>query len=106
MEAYPLESYLGEPMNKAEKLHKTRVAELGCMVCRKNGYEPGPVTLHHLRKNGWGKGDYMTLIPLCHTHHQGAEGIHTLGVKAWEKIYGTQAELLAATLRLLDDYSK
>ena len=33
-------------------------------------------------------------IPLCHHHHQGGEGIHTLGTKTWEKKYGKQQDLL------------
>ena len=33
-------------------------------------------------------------IPLCHHHHQGGEGIHTLGTKIWEEKYGTQEDLL------------
>jgi len=33
-------------------------------------------------------------LPLCHTHHQGSEGIHHLGNKVWEEKYGSQEELL------------
>ena len=33
-------------------------------------------------------------MPLCHTHHQGAEGIHHLGTFTWEEKFGTQEELL------------
>lgn len=34
-------------------------------------------------------------IPLCHYHHQGAEGIHGMGRKAWERHFGvTELELL------------
>jgi len=34
---------------------------------------------------------YPSLI--CHTHHQGEQGIHYLGNKTWEKKFGTQEEL-------------
>jgi hypothetical protein len=52
-----------------------------------------------LRTGGWGKGDYKTLIPLCFNHHQGAEGIHTLGTKAWERHFDvSQQDLLDLTL--------
>tara|TARA_R110001632_G_scaffold23690_2_gene66948 strand:- start:732 stop:857 length:126 start_codon:yes stop_codon:yes gene_type:complete len=30
---------------------------------------------------------------ICHTHHQGEQGIHYLGNKTWEKNYGLQEEL-------------
>ena len=33
------------------------------------------------------------MIPLCHYHHQGRMGIHTIGKKIWEDRYGTQREL-------------
>ena len=82
-------------MKKEELRHKANLAELGCMVCRKLfGITDSPVELHHLRTGGWGKGDYLTLIPLCVTHHRGSDGVHTLGTKAWERTYGPQQEFL------------
>lgn len=93
-------------MMKAEKAHKNKIAQLGCMACMRihGAHDPGPVELHHLRTGGWGKGDYLTLIPLCHRHHRGADGIHTLGTKAWDKHYSetqgfTQRDLLDDALR-------
>lgn len=88
-------------MTKAEALHKSRVASLGCALCFyiHGPHEPGPVELHHLRSGGWGRGDFTTLIPLDYNHHRGPEGIHTMGTKAWERHFGvTQGELLAWTL--------
>ena len=82
-------------------LHKSNIAVLGCALCHKlhGDHDPGPVELHHLRTGGWGKGDYRTLMPLCYLHHRGAEGIHALGTKAWEKRFNvTQKELLEWTL--------
>jgi hypothetical protein len=84
-------------MTKAERLHKTRLAEIGCALCFRihPPHEPGPVELHHLRGGGWGKGDYTTLIPLCVQHHRGHDGIHHLGVKLWERQFDvSQKELL------------
>ncbi len=91
-------------MTKAEREHKNRLAELGCMVCRRlfGPHAPGPVELHHYRGGGWGKGDYMTLIPLCREHHQGRTGIHGLGVKGFDKHYPfTQRDLLNDALQSL-----
>ena len=43
----------------------------------------------------------MTLIPLCYAHHRGAEGIHHIGTKLWEREFGfTQAELLQDILTI------
>ena len=84
-------------MTKAEKQHKAKLAEMACVICERiYGQHPGGnVTLHHLRTGGWGKGGHETLIPLCHRHHQGSEGIHTLGTKAWERFFGvSQKDLL------------
>jgi hypothetical protein len=88
-------------MTKDEKAHKTAVASLGCAVCwRLHGpHDPAPVELHHLRANGWGKGDYKTLIPLCPEHHRGKTGVHGLGTKGFVKHYGfDQQDLLDWTL--------
>lgn len=90
-------------MTRAEHTHKSKLVELGCLACRRlyGQHNPGPVELHHFRGGGWGKGDYMTLIPLCARHHRGAEGIHGLGTKAFDRHYPfTQADLLADALRL------
>lgn len=66
-------------------------------------FTPG-VQLHHRRAGqGWGKGDWMTLIPLCPEHHQGATGVHGLGTKAFPKHYGfTEQDMLDKALQLLN----
>lgn len=101
-------------MTRAEATHKTRLAELGCLAClRVHGpHVPGEVHLHHYRGGGWGRGDYLTLIPLCEAHHTGRFGVHGMGVKAFDRhysdreIYGerafTQADLLADALRMTE----
>ena len=96
-------------MTKAERAHKAKLVELGCMACRRihGPHQPGPVELHHLRTGGWGKGDYRTLIPLCFHHHRGWLGVHTLGTKGFDAhwcLHGfTQADLLADALKLLEE---
>ena len=99
-------------MTKAERLHKQRLAELGCMACRRihGPHEPGSVELHHLRTGGWGKGDYRTLIPLCYDHHRGHYGVHGMGTKAFDEVFTfmhgfTQADLLADALKLLEEHA-
>ena len=88
-------------MTKAELIHKGKLAQLGCMACKRlhGEHDPGPVELHHLRTGGWGKGDYKTLIPLCREHHQGNTGVHGMGTKGFDKHYGfTQQDLLSDAL--------
>ncbi len=92
-------------MTRAGHIHKGKLAELGCMAClRIHGpHAPGPVELHHLRRGGWGKGDYRTLIPLCPEHHRGKTGVHGLGTKAFPVHHGfDQEDLLADALALLE----
>lgn len=84
-------------MTKDEQAHKAKLADMACLICERihGQHAGGNVQLHHLRTGGFGKGDFTTLIPLCFNHHQGAEGIHTLGTKAWERTFDvSQKDLL------------
>lgn len=72
---------------KAEREYHNSVASLGCVICGR------PASIHHVRETGEPR-DHMKVIPLCHDHHQGENGIHTLGKKWWSEIFGTEAEML------------
>ena len=90
-------------MDNHERQHKAWLAAQGCAVCVRihPAHEPGPVELHHNRANGWGKGNYMTLMPLCPEHHRGKTGVHGLGTKGFAKHYGfDQTELLKHVLTM------
>lgn len=78
-----------------------RVAALGCVICRRLGMGPQPAEVHHIR-TGVGAGrrarDDQT-IPLCSSHHRGNAGLHGLGRKRFERVYGVaEFELLEQTL--------
>lgn len=78
--------------------HLDRVRELGCCICGTH-----PASAHHIR-HGQGmsqKADDHEAIPLCHYHHQGPQGIHTLGTRTWQARYGTEEKLLEYTLAQL-----
>ena len=95
-------------MNKAEKEHLSKVAALGCIVCRHLGYEGTPAEIHHPRR-GTGLGQrasHYDAIPLCPEHHRGNTGIHGLGTKGFPKKWGfTEADLLDEVKMLLgNDY--
>jgi len=73
-----------------ERRHMGRVAELGCIICRR------PAQLHHpLHGAGMGqKSPHMDVIPLCLDHHLiGDDAIHN-GYRPWVEKHGTEAELL------------
>ena len=89
-------------MTKAQKAHYSRVAALGCILCRRLGYEGTPPELHHIRRAG--RRADAPVIPLCPPHHRGNIGIHGMGRKAFERHYEvTEEELLAWTGELLGD---
>jgi len=95
-------------VNKAEKAHLSKVAALGCMVCRRIGYEGTPAEIHHPRR-GTGLGQrasHYDAVPLCPEHHRGNSGIHGLGTKGFPKKWGfTEADLLDDVKMLLgNDY--
>ena len=88
----------------AEKKHMSRVAELGCAVCRRMGYPGTPSELHHPRSGvGMGKrSSHFDVLPLCVEHHRGKTGVHGLGTKGFPKHWGfTEEDLLADTKNLL-----
>lgn len=61
---------------------------LGCMVC---GSAP---EIHHCHTGGGGRKDHDKVIGLCWMHHRGPQGIHFMGRKKWQPIYGAEQELL------------
>lgn len=89
-----------------EKKHMMRVAELGCMVCKRMGYEGTPAEIHHKRA-GTGAGrrsSHMDAIPLCPEHHRGNTGLHGLGTKGFTKHWGfDEDDLLQDTRSLLGE---
>jgi len=91
-------------MTNDERRHLNDVAELGCAVCRRMGYEGTPAEIHHKRA-GTGAGrrsSHYDAIPLCPEHHRGKTGIHGLGTKGFPKYWGfDEDDLLAETYAYL-----
>ena len=78
---------------KSESDYMDAVFNLGCHVCG------SPPQLHHIRLfAGMGtRSPNVCIVPLCAEHHTGEYSIH--GSKAlFEKIEGTEAEMLSATI--------
>lgn len=96
-------------MTKDEKKHLDAVAQLGCAVCRRMGYQGTPAEIHHPRA-GTGLGlraAHTDAIPLCPEHHRGNTGLHGLGTKGFARTYGyNEADLLEDTRRLLEENKK
>ena len=91
--------------SKEERRHMTRVAELGCIVCRNEGHGWSAAEVHHIRHQiGAGRrSSHFQTIGLCSAHHRlGNHGVALhAGKRTWEARYGTELELLEQTRELL-----
>ena len=101
-----LKSRLPIVMNKAEKEWMAAVAELGCIVCKNEGYGFVPCCVHHILSGGRRLGHLQT-IGLCPSHH--AAGVKTAEfcsrhpwLREFEKRYGTEENLLKQTQGLIN----
>lgn len=68
-----------------------------CCVCRRYYGAHSPVDkMHHIRTLAAGTKVRAKApkIPLCEAHHTGIYGIHTLGRKTWELMYGLETSYL------------
>lgn len=74
-----------------------KLREMGCILCG------GPASVHHCETGGGGRKDHDKVLPLCHTHHQGEQGIHKLSRPVWEDIYGKEQELMDKLKRLVGE---
>lgn len=94
----------GRAPTKEEKEFMDRICQLGCIVCRNNGYYTPQVSPHHM--DGKTKeGAHFKVIPLCGKHHQEPDnhkparwvsrhGGKGNGKAAFEKAYGKEEDLL------------
>jgi hypothetical protein len=90
---------------KEDKEHMNKVANLGCLICRKEGRMFVPAELHHIRDiTMFGLGQrakHAQVLPLCPKHHRiGKESFH-YNSKGFSKKWGSQKKLLKETLDLL-----
>ena len=94
-------------MKKSESKYLAKVADIGCIICYRNGYSGTPAEIHHIRGMGLGMGvrnSHSNVIPLCPEHHRGNTGYHGLGRKAFERRYGvTEQELQTQLTELLNE---
>lgn len=63
-----------------EKFHMDRVAQCGCIVCRRLGFGWVPGVVHHIAEGSSHRSDFATAC-LCPEHHVGKAGYHTLKLR-------------------------
>lgn len=82
--------------------YKSRVAEVGCVLCHHLGLGHTQPTLHHVR-DGQGlsqRASDWLVVPLCSEHHLGASGFHGLGQSGFYTRYKlSELHLLAMTIQ-------
>lgn len=92
-------------VTSAEKLVWSKLAEMGCIACMKDGFYNPHVSIHHV--DGRTKpGCHMLVLPLCGPHHQD-DGSGALAVHPWkarfERRYGNQMDLVAECMKLIGE---
>jgi len=93
-------------MSKTDPSTLSKIAELGCCVCRKIGYPGTPAELHFfsIKQSKNSTKRVQLVLPICAPHHRGERGMHGLGKREFEKSYGfTIAELIEDTNNLLEE---
>lgn len=96
--------------NAQEKDWMDAISRLGCVVCLLQGHPGTPAEIHHLLRGGRRIGHLWTL-PLCAPgHHRYGDGSSKVSRHPWksqfEQAYGTEAELLKKTQRLVASQSQ
>jgi hypothetical protein len=84
-----------------------KMGALPCIACLKDGWTNHAISLHHI--DGRTKpGAHFLTLPLCEKHHQhddtdpvGRIGVHPYKAR-FEARYGTQRELLAECIAMLE----
>lgn len=82
---------------KAQRARWAKILEFGCIIifCKRKP------SIHHCGTSMGCKKDHDKVLPLCYFHHQGKQGLHTLGRRAWERIFGTEEELMEKLKKML-----
>ena len=110
----------GRARSAEEKRLETKIADIGCICCLNKGWYNSAmqasegqrfISMHHVagRTQKWA---HAKQLPLCEFHHQtpapaGAPSdlfpLHGGSISAWEKINGTQEELLKQVYLLISE---
>tara|TARA_Y100000004_G_C8873028_1_gene394172 strand:+ start:424 stop:732 length:309 start_codon:yes stop_codon:yes gene_type:complete len=86
-------------MKKEHKVRFDKLKQIGCVACHKQGRFSDAI-IHHIRKKNTGlslRPSHDDTIPLCPMHHNmGNQSVH-LNKKMFERLFGTELELLKET---------
>ena len=74
-----------------EQKHMDKVAQIGCVICRRETGNIVPCHVHHIAEGSGKRSDFMT-AGLCPEHHEGFLGIHGMGSKKWLMMFNLPTE--------------
>lgn len=72
---------------KQQRERWEKIRAIGCLICK------APAEIHHLFTGAGGARNHDKVAPLCHNHHRGGLGLHTLGRKKWQAMFMTEQEM-------------
>ena len=78
-------------MSKHESAHMSVVAQVGCVLCRRDTGLKVACHVHHIAEGSGERSDYLT-AGLCYDHHNGFMGIHGIGVKHFLRMHRLSSE--------------
>lgn len=88
-------------MSKHESNHMSIVAQVGCVLCRRDTGQKVACHVHHIAEGSGERSDFMT-AGLCYDHHNGVVGIHGMGVKQFLRLHRLPTEY--HLLELVNEY--
>ena len=87
------------PRPADDPAYLAQVRSLPCCICDSLGRpQEGPTFAHHCIHGRFSqrKAPDCMAIPLCHWHHQGTCGVHTIPT-GWRRLYGEDTDWIAVT---------
>lgn len=97
----------GKTPSKAAKQLWSKLANIGCIACLKDGNHNALVSIHHIAGRTR-QGVHHRVLPLCGQHHQhdDTDPLRRIGVHPYkarfEAKYGKQSDLLAECMELIE----
>jgi len=76
------------PPTKAQRARWQILRDHGCIICGQS-YP----SIHHLFTGGGGRKNHDKVAALCHYHHQGEQGIHTLSRKVFSERFMSEEKM-------------
>ena len=84
----------------------SKLADLGCIICKKMGFPNSPAEIHHIRYKDLGmsrRSKARECIPLCPNHHRNGSESYHYSPKKFNAKWGSQKELLQEVLTYVNN---